>query len=118
MLDSTGPFDYHFSRRLIALCEEHGVPHRRDTFRYYRSDAASAVEAGLELRTAWWLRRRLLARPRAHPPGRHPARHGAAGAPPAELTFPDCDTSERGPLEFPSRSVQPTPLKDVRRADD
>ena len=52
MLDSTGPFDYHFSRRLIALCDEHGVPHRRDTFRYYRSDAASAVEAGLEMRTA------------------------------------------------------------------
>ena len=75
----TGPFDYHFSRRLIALCEEHGVPHRRDTFRFYRSDAASAVEAGLEMRTA------LVGfgvdsspRPRAHPPRRHPARRRAA----------------------------------------
>ncbi len=37
----------------------------------------------------------------------------------ADLTFPDWDTSERGPLEeFPSRSVQPTPLEDVRRAGD
>ena len=37
----------------------------------------------------------------------------------AGLTFPDWDTTERGPLvEFPSRSVQPTPLEDVRRADD
>ena len=36
-----------------------------------------------------------------------------------DLTFPEWDISERGPLEeFPSRSVQPTPLEDVRRADD
>ncbi len=28
------------------------MPHRRDTYRFYRSDAASAVEAGLEMRTA------------------------------------------------------------------
>ena len=54
MRDSTGPFDDHVGRRLIAPCEEHGVPHRPDTFRYCRSDAASAFEAGLELRTAWW----------------------------------------------------------------
>ena len=37
----------------------------------------------------------------------------------ADLTFPDWDTSERGPLEeFRSRSVQSTPLEDVRRAGD
>ena len=36
-----------------------------------------------------------------------------------DLTFPDWDTTERGPLEeFPSRSVQPTPLEDRRRATD
>jgi hypothetical protein len=36
-----------------------------------------------------------------------------------DLTFPDWDTTERGPLvEFPSRSVQPTPLEDRRRASD
>ena len=36
-----------------------------------------------------------------------------------DQTFPDWDTSERGPLEeYPSRSVQPTPLEDVRRAGD
>ena len=119
MLDSTGRFDYHFSRRLMPCARSTACRTARDTFRYYRSDAASAVEAGLELRSAWWLRRRLLARPRADPPGRHPARHGAAGAQPADLTFPDWDTPERGPLEeFPSRSVQPTPLEDVRRAGD
>ena len=44
--------------------------------------------------------------------------HGAAGVLPADLTFPDWDTSERGPREaFSSRSVQPTPPEDVRRAD-
>jgi hypothetical protein len=37
----------------------------------------------------------------------------------AVLTVPDWDNSERGPLgKFLSRSVQPTPLEDVRRAGD
>jgi peptidase M42 family hydrolase len=121
MLDSTGPFDYHFSRRLIALCEEHGVPHRRDTYRFYRSDAASAVEAGLEMRTA------LVGfgvdsshgHERTHLDGiRHVAELLSLYLQ-TDLTFPDWDLSERGPLEeFPSRSVQPTPLEDRRRSDD
>jgi len=52
MMDSSGPFDYHLSQRIIALAEEHAIPHRRDVFRHYRSDAASAVEAGNDIRTA------------------------------------------------------------------
>jgi peptidase M42 family hydrolase len=52
MQDSSGPFDWHLTRRLIALCLEHGIPHARDVFRYYRSDAAAAVEAGNDIRTA------------------------------------------------------------------
>ena len=52
MADSTGPFDYHLTHRLIELCKEFGVSHQRDVFRYYRSDSASAVEAGADLRTA------------------------------------------------------------------
>lgn len=52
MLDSTGPFDYHLTRYLIKLCQENGLPYRRDVYRYYRSDAAPAVESGLETRTA------------------------------------------------------------------
>ena len=121
MLDSTGPYDFHFSRRLLALCEEHGVPHRRDTFRYYRSDAASAVEAGLEMRTA------LVGfgvdsshgHERTHLDGvRHVAELLALYLQ-TDLTFPEWDATERGPLqEFPSRSVQPTPLEDLRRADE
>ena len=36
MADSTGPFDYHLTRRLIDLCKEFQIPHQRDVFRYYR----------------------------------------------------------------------------------
>ena len=52
MQDMTGPFDYHLTRRLSALCREHGIEHRRDVFRFYRSDVAAAIEAGAEMRAA------------------------------------------------------------------
>jgi peptidase M42 family hydrolase len=52
MADSSGPFDYHLTHHLLALCREHGIDHQRDVFRYYRSDSASAVEAGNDIRTA------------------------------------------------------------------
>lgn len=52
MQDMTGPFDYHLTRRLIALCREYNIEHRRDVFRNYRSDVAAAIEAGAETRAA------------------------------------------------------------------
>lgn len=52
MADSTGPFDYHLTRHLIDLCRRDGIVHQRDVFRYYRSDSATAVEAGNDIRTA------------------------------------------------------------------
>jgi peptidase M42 family hydrolase len=52
MMDSTGPFDYHLTQKLVHLCEQHEIPFQRDVFRHYRSDSASAVEAGNDLRTA------------------------------------------------------------------
>lgn len=52
MADQTGPFDYHLSKKLFELCHEHGITVQKDVFRYYRSDAASAVEAGHDVRTA------------------------------------------------------------------
>ncbi|HZF95352.1 MAG TPA: osmoprotectant NAGGN system M42 family peptidase [Allosphingosinicella sp.] len=52
MADQVGPFDYHLTRKLIRLCEENGVRHQRDVFRYYRSDSASALEGGADVRTA------------------------------------------------------------------
>lgn len=52
MQDMSGPFDYHLTHKLIQLAREHGIAHRRDVFKYYRSDSAAAVEAGNDIRTA------------------------------------------------------------------
>jgi peptidase M42 family hydrolase len=52
MADMTGPFDYHLTRKLIRLCREQDIAFQRDLFRYYRSDCASALEAGDDIRTA------------------------------------------------------------------
>lgn len=52
MMDSSGPFDYHLNRKLIGLCRENQITFSRDVFRYYRCDAAAAVEAGNDIRTA------------------------------------------------------------------
>ncbi|MBI1373120.1 MAG: osmoprotectant NAGGN system M42 family peptidase [Phycisphaera sp.] len=52
MKDQSGPFDYHLTHKLIDLCEQHDVPFQRDIMRYYRCDAASAIEAGNDMRSA------------------------------------------------------------------
>ncbi|MDO3378881.1 osmoprotectant NAGGN system M42 family peptidase [Geoalkalibacter halelectricus] len=52
MMDSSGPFDYHLTHKLLGLCREFEILHQRDVFRYYRCDSASAVEAGNDIRTA------------------------------------------------------------------
>jgi peptidase M42 family hydrolase len=52
MADQSGPFDYHLTHRVIQLCQEFGIRHQRDVFRYYRSDSAAALEAGNDVRTA------------------------------------------------------------------
>lgn len=52
MMDSSGPFDYHLTHKLIDICDEARLRYTRDIFRYYRCDAASAVEAGSDIRTA------------------------------------------------------------------
>jgi peptidase M42 family hydrolase len=52
MADMHGPFDYHLTRKLCRLAEEHAIPFARDVFRYYRSDAAAAIEAGAGTRAA------------------------------------------------------------------
>ena len=50
--DMSGPFDYHLARKLVHLGQRHGVEVNRDVFRFYRSDAAAALEAGFETRVA------------------------------------------------------------------
>jgi peptidase M42 family hydrolase len=52
MGDQVGPFDYHLTQKLIRVCEEHEIEFQRDLFRYYRSDSASAIESGEDVRTA------------------------------------------------------------------
>lgn len=52
MADQTGPFDWHLSRKLVRLAREHQIPFQKDVFRYYRSDSASALESGADIRTA------------------------------------------------------------------
>src|SRR3546814_1313936 len=52
MADMTGPFDYHLTRRLLRICADHDLAVARDTFRYYRSDVAAAIERGAATRAA------------------------------------------------------------------
>ena len=109
--DMTGPFDYHLTRKLIGLCREHRIPHARDTFRWYRSDVAAALEAGAATRAALvafgldgshgWER-----------PHGESIRHVAGLLTTylrTPLTFPSWDRTPLGSLEeFPS-SQQPAP---------
>jgi peptidase M42 family hydrolase len=52
MMDQSGPFDYHLNRKLADLCRENEISFKKDLFEFYRSDAASAIEAGSDIRTA------------------------------------------------------------------
>ncbi len=52
MADSSGPFEYHLTNKLVDLCESFDIPFQRDVFRHYRCDSASAIEAGNDIRTA------------------------------------------------------------------
>jgi peptidase M42 family hydrolase len=52
MADQTGPFDYHLTRKLAELCRDCDIRMQKDVFRHYRSDSASAIEAGADVRTA------------------------------------------------------------------
>ncbi|PSK95566.1 peptidase M42 family hydrolase [Haloactinopolyspora alba] len=110
MLDSTGPFDYHLTRRLIGLCDKVGLPYRRDVYRFYRSDAAPAIESGLECRTA------LIGfgvesshgHERTHLDGVRRTAELLTTYLRSSLTFSDWDDQPTGALEdFPSHSVQP-----------
>ncbi|WP_152044853.1 osmoprotectant NAGGN system M42 family peptidase [Aureimonas psammosilenae] len=52
MADQTGPFDYHLTKKLARLCRDEEIRYQKDVFRYYRSDSASAIAAGHDVRTA------------------------------------------------------------------
>ena len=48
--DSTGPFNYQITRRLIKLAEANSIPFAVDTFPHYGSDAAAALKSGLDVK--------------------------------------------------------------------
>jgi putative aminopeptidase FrvX len=50
--DSTGPYDYALSRRLIDLAEANGIDCRVDIYNYYGSDVSQALRAGYDIRGA------------------------------------------------------------------
>lgn len=52
MADQTGPFDFHLTKKLVQLCRDNDIRYQKDVFRFYRSDSASAIEAGADVRTA------------------------------------------------------------------
>ncbi len=111
MADMTGPFDYHLSRRLHRLARDCGIDAVRDTFPWYRSDIAAALESGAATRAALvgfgldgshgWERSHLRSVEAV-------ARLIGAWLR-TPLTFERWDASPAGPLrEFPS-SRQPAP---------
>jgi putative aminopeptidase FrvX len=50
--DSTGPYDYGLSRRLIDLAADHRLDCRVDIYPHYGSDVSQALRAGHDLRGA------------------------------------------------------------------
>ena len=110
MQDLHGPFDYHLSRKLHGLARNHDIEANRDVFRYYRSDVASALEAGAETRAA------LLGfgvdathgHERTHLDSLVAVGELLALYLQTPLTFAKWDAEPSGPLkDFPSTAVQP-----------
>jgi len=50
--DSSGPYDYDFTTRLINLAKTAGISHAVDIYPFYGSDASAALRAGHDVITA------------------------------------------------------------------
>ncbi|MNK23398.1 putative aminopeptidase YsdC [compost metagenome] len=50
--DSSGPYDYDMTSKLIELAEAGGIPYAVDIYPYYGSDASAALGAGHNIRAA------------------------------------------------------------------
>jgi putative aminopeptidase FrvX len=50
--DTTGPYDFGLSRRLIDLAKANGIDCRVDIYPYYGSDVSQALRAGYDVRGA------------------------------------------------------------------
>lgn len=51
-MDSSGPYDFCMTNRLIALAGEHGIDYAVDLFPHYRSDVSAALRGGNNIRGA------------------------------------------------------------------
>jgi len=50
--DSSGPYDYEMTSKLIALARREGIPHAVDIYPHYGSDASAALRGGSNIRAA------------------------------------------------------------------
>jgi putative aminopeptidase FrvX len=50
--DSSGPYDYEMTSRLIELAKREGIPHAVDIYPQYASDASAALHGGSNIRAA------------------------------------------------------------------
>lgn len=50
--DSSGPYDYEMTSKLIALAKRDGIPHAVDVYPHYGSDASAALRGGSNIRAA------------------------------------------------------------------
>ncbi|AJY73904.1 M42 family metallopeptidase [Paenibacillus beijingensis] len=50
--DSTGPYDYEMTSKLIGLAKRHGIRHAVDIYPHYGSDASAALRGGANIRAA------------------------------------------------------------------
>ncbi|MNI66172.1 M42 glutamyl aminopeptidase [compost metagenome] len=50
--DSSGPYDYDMTGRLIDLAKELSIPHAVDIYPFYGSDASAALRGGHNIRAA------------------------------------------------------------------
>jgi putative aminopeptidase FrvX len=50
--DSSGPYDYEMTSRLIELAQGLGIPHAVDIYPHYGSDASAALHGGHNIRAA------------------------------------------------------------------
>ncbi|WP_276352916.1 M42 family metallopeptidase [Cohnella caldifontis] len=50
--DSTGPYDYAMTTKLIELARREGLPHAVDIYPHYGSDASAALRGGSNIRAA------------------------------------------------------------------
>ncbi len=50
--DSSGPYDYGFRKKLVALAVKNKIPHKVDVYPFYGSDGSAALRAGKDYRVA------------------------------------------------------------------